>query len=333
MLTVLLVGAGLLFVSACGDGGASGGNLVIYTSLNQDFVGPILERFEEETGINVEVVMAGTGELTARIRAEAGNPQSDIMWSGGMPTIAPNADLFATYSTVNEPYFYDSFRNVEGNLTRFTFVCYVLIVNTEFIGDIPVRGYADLLNPELRGRIAITDPATSSSAFSHLVNKLYAMGNGNPDSDEAWEFVEAFVDNLDGIMLGSSSAVIRGVAEGEYWVGLTFEEGPMPFVAAGAPMELVHMTEGVLFSPDGVNIVIDAPNMENAQTFVDFVTGYEIQTLIQENLFRRSIRTDVVSEAGGLRAMTDINAIEADLDRILTSRDVWLDRFREIWER
>ena len=46
--------------------------------------------------INVEIVNAGTGELTQRIAAEAENPQGDVLWGGGADTLAGFPDLFRT---------------------------------------------------------------------------------------------------------------------------------------------------------------------------------------------------------------------------------------------
>lgn len=41
----------------------------------------------------------------------------------------------------------------------------VFIVNTDLAGDIEINGFADLLNPALKGKIAAGDPVNSSSAF------------------------------------------------------------------------------------------------------------------------------------------------------------------------
>lgn len=83
-----------------------------------------------------------------------------------------------------------------------------------------------LCNPaELKGKIAFGDPVNSSSAFQSLLAMLYGMGkDGDPLSDEAWAYVDQFIANLDGKMANSSSQVYKGVAEGEYVVGLTWED-------------------------------------------------------------------------------------------------------------
>ena len=204
------------------------------------------------------------------------------------------------------------------------------MINTDLIGDIPVRGYADLLNPALKGRIAMTDPAASGSAFEHLVNKLYAMGNGDPEA--GWGFVEALMENVDGVMLGSSSAVVRGVVEGEYLVAMTFEEGPMPYIVEGAPVEMLYMEEGVIFNPGGVYIIKNTKNKDIAQLFVDYVTNHDAQKLMEESLHRRSVRADVVTD-GLLLPLSQIKVIYDDAAYVAANRDAWLDKFRDIRTR
>jgi len=54
--------------------------------VDQVYAGPVLKRFEVQTGINVlpvyDVEAAKTTGLANRIIAEAGNPQADVYWSG-----------------------------------------------------------------------------------------------------------------------------------------------------------------------------------------------------------------------------------------------------------
>ena len=57
------------------------------------------------------------------------------------------------------------------------------MINTDLIGDIKITGYEDLLQPELKGKIAFADPTKSSSSYEHLVNMLYAMGSDDSNGD------------------------------------------------------------------------------------------------------------------------------------------------------
>ena len=58
-----------------------GKSLVLYSSMTENDLNGLIETFNEMyPDCEVEVVNGSAGELTARITAEAGNPQGDIMW-------------------------------------------------------------------------------------------------------------------------------------------------------------------------------------------------------------------------------------------------------------
>ena len=302
--------------------------LVIYCPHPLEFINPIVSEFEERTGTRVYVKTGGTGELLRMVEQQE-EPRCDIFWGGSLSTTIPKAELFSPYTSVNEGMVQPEFRNRQGNMTRFTDIPSVLMVNTNLIGDIPVEGYQDLLRPELKGKIAMCDPATSSSAYEHLINMLYAMGEGDPEA--GWDYVRAFCENLDGKLLGGSSQVYRGVAEGRFAVGLTFEEGAAHYVAAGGPVKLVYMKEGVVSTPDCVCIVKGSRHMEQAREFVDFVTGKDAQTVISGSLDRRSVRIDV-EEPDYLPDKSQIHMIQADASVVWENKKQWLERFAEIFE-
>ena len=71
------------------------GNLVVYSPHDADPLNAGIAMFQAAyPNINVEVIAAGTGELTQRIAAEAENPQGDVLWGGGADTLAGFPDLF-----------------------------------------------------------------------------------------------------------------------------------------------------------------------------------------------------------------------------------------------
>jgi len=309
----------------------AGTTLVIYSTFTTDFAQPFIDMFEQRTGVRIEIIFAGTGPTLARIRAEAANPQADLKWGGGLFTVLPESHLFEEFVSINEPYMLPGMENTEGTVTRIIGSARLLMINTDLAGDIEIKGYACLLNPALRGRIATTDPSASASSFNHLVNQLYAMGAGN-NPHLGWDYMDAFVRNLNGVMLPGSSAVHMGVANGEFIVGLTYEEAPFPYIEAGAPVRVVYIDEGVVGTSTGVAIIRGARNRAAAQAFINFVTSYEAQAMMERDLFRRPSRVDVPS-TGALLANSEIRWIPADTQYILSNRDAWLDRFWEIWMR
>ena len=302
--------------------------VVIYCPHPLVFIEPIVKKFEAATGIQTEVVAAGTGELLKRVEAESANPLGDVMWGGTLTVLDPSKKFFEVYRSPEEAAFVEEAKVPDGKITGFTLVPSVIMVNTKLIGNIKVEGYQDLLNPALKGKIAFADPSKSSSSFEHIVNMLYAMGKGDPE--KGWTYVESFAKNLGGKLLSGSSAVYKGVADGEYTVGLTFEEGAATYVKSKAPVKIVYMKEGVISKADGSAIIKGAKNMDNAKKFIDFLSGKEAQTLIAQQLNRRSVRKDVAT-AEGLAPMSSINLIQDNEDLVAKNKRPWLEKFKDIY--
>ena len=307
----------------------NGASLVIYTQHPTEFVTPIIREYEARTGVEVEVVRGGSGELLERIRDEGEAPTADVLWGGSLYTVKPYAELFEDYQTENEPYVQEQFRNAEGNLTRFTDVPSVIMVNTDLLGNRTIEGYEDLLNPEFYGKIAFADPNRSSSSLEQLINMLYAC---REDGEEwGWKYVEALCRQLNGQLLSSSSAVYNGVANGEFVVGLTFEEAAAGLMDEGRHVAIIYMREGVVSTPDGVYLVKNAPDKEQAREFLDFVTGYDAQYMIATQLNRRSVRTDIPA-ISKLLPKKEIIMLQPDPLQIEVNRNEWLVQFNRIWK-
>lgn len=195
IIALVLVASSLV---GCGGGKSSGSDkLVVYSPNSEDIINSIIPKFEKETGIKVELISAGTGELIKRIESEKANPYGDVMFGGSRSQFVTNKDLFEDYVSVNDKDLEEDHKNTSGYMTSYISDGSCLLVNTDLVGDIKIEGYADLLNPALKGKIASADPASSSSAFAQLTNMLLAMG-GDYTSDAGWDYVSALVKNLDG---------------------------------------------------------------------------------------------------------------------------------------
>ncbi len=163
--------------AASADAGSKdGGKLVVYSPNSEGLMNATVPLFEEKTGIDVEVIQAGTGELIKRIQSEKADPYGDLMFGGSWSTVYGNKDLWEPYVSANDANVMDAYKNTCGFITGNVLDGSCIIINKNLIGDIKIEGYADLLNPALKGKIATADPANSSSAFAQLTNMLKAMG-------------------------------------------------------------------------------------------------------------------------------------------------------------
>ena len=318
----------MVSIFSCSKKEENTNSLVIYTPATRFFIDRLVEDFKQKNpDINVEIIIAGTAEIIKRIDAEKNDPLGDIFFAANENILKYNSNLFEEYVSTNADNIYDDYRSKEKYITGFMLSPSVLIVNTNLIKDIKIEGYADLLNPALKGKIAFNDPTTSSSSFEQLVNMLYAMGNGNPDN--GWEYVQKLYANLDGKLLSSSSAVYKGVADSEYAVGLTFESAAANYIHTGSPIEVVYMKEGVLTKAHSIAIIKNAKHLENAKRFVDYVTSYDAQKIINDELFTRAIIKNLEGSQI-LIPLEQINDIKEDEEKVDSNKDAWLEKFKNI---
>ena len=277
--------------------------LVIYSARNERLNNIVIPAFEAKTGIKVEMITGSSGEVLQRVKSEVetGNVTVDIHWAADETMLSANRDLFEVYVSTENDAMMPQFQNDGTNCFNSAYAePNVMIVNTDMLKElgIEVNGYADLIQPELKGKILSADPANSSSAFPCLIGMLYGMGNGDPMSAEAWDFIDKFLVNLDGKIASSSSQVYNGVANGEYAVGLSYEDPCVELQAKGEqPVKVVYAVEGTIFPGQSVQIIKGAPHMENAKKFVDFVLSEESQTAVAAELNLRPLRAGVPTNA------------------------------------
>jgi len=293
---VLLLASGLLFANGTSESksATSDNSLTVYTPDSESLVNAVVPNFEKDTGIKVNVITAGTGELEKRIQSEKNNPLGDVFWGSDPTMLAPMEDLFTKYVSPENVNMEDAHKNTSGYFSPSVADGTVILVNTNVIGDIKVEGFEDLLNPALKGKIAFCDPTNSSSAFEQLINMLYDMEeNNDPTSQQAWDYVDKFIANLDGKMANSSGTVHKSVADGEYPVGLSWEDPCVQYVKNGAPVKVIYPKEGAIFTEQSIQILKNCKHEANAKKFVDYVLSEKIQDIFGTQLTNRPLRKNV----------------------------------------
>ncbi|GED50063.1 iron ABC transporter substrate-binding protein [Carnobacterium maltaromaticum] len=331
VLTVALVG-----LSACGSGEKTKGaskkeenTLIVYSPNSEDIVNTLIPMFEKETGIKVELVSAGTGELLKRISSEKENPYADVMFGGLNKSKLTNEDLFEKYTSKNDKDMIEGHQNIAGVLTPYITDGSNILINTDLIGDIKIEGYEDLLNAQLKGKIAAADPASSSSGFAQLTNMLLAMG-GDYESDKGWDYVGSLIKNLDGKVANGSGAVHKGVADGEFVVGLTYEDPSASYIRDGAPVKIVYPKEGAVYLDAALAIIKDAKHKENAEKFIDFMTSKEAQDIFGEELTNRPLRKDAAL-GNHMVPMKDIKILTEDEDYVQKNKDKIVNQYTDLF--
>jgi len=314
------------------DGKVAGSTLVVYTPNEQGMLENLIPVFEEKSGAKVQVITAGTGELYQRVRSEASKPQGDVLFGGGAAQANTNIDLWDKYISPEDGAMVDAGKNTTGFYTPYQADGSNLLVNTDAAeaAKVTIAGYADLLKPELKGKIAFGDPTASSSAFAQLTNMLKSVG-GDYESAAGWDYVGKLVTQLNGITISSSSQIAKDVAAGEYVVGLTYEPLSLNFVKSGAPVKIVYPSEGAAFLPATIQVIKGGPNQPAAKAFIDFIISEEGQKIIAEKTAGRPVRNGIVKP--GLPALSEIKTVQEDGDYVAKHRGEIVAKFKKVLEK
>lgn len=301
------------------------GSLVVYSPHDADPLQAGLALFEKAyPDIKVEIIAAGTGELLQRVAAESENPLADVLWGGGADSLAAFKPYFQPYVSANDDVIADAFKDSEDLWIGESPLPMVLFYNKTLVSeeDAP-KTWQDLLNPKWKGQIAYASPAKSGSAYTQLCTMILA--EGGPEGG-GWDFVEKFYQNLDGKVQDSSGNCHKLVATGEYAIGVTIEKSAVLY-ADNPDVAFVYPQQNSAV-PDGVAIIKNCPNLDNAKLFVDFVTGLECQTDQNVNWKRRPVRSDLAPV--GLAPLSDIDLTDYNFDWAATEKEAIIEKWQEI---
>ena len=317
---VMLAAAVLaLSLSSCKkqDGAAKGGKasgvLNVYTTVSDLQYNAIMGAFQAKyPNIKINYTQAGAGECKTRIQAEAGNPQADIMFGGLVyADTLTYGQYFENYVCVNDKLMPTEFKNATGVLTYHDAQIPCLWVNDALEKEkgVSIKGFADLLDPRLKGIVVSADPTGSSSAWNSLQCILTDFGGW--DNDAAWDYIDKLMDNV--VITSGSSAVYRGVYNGEYAVGLTYEPACVQMLSEGAQgVHIVYPAEGVTSIAFGSAIIKGCTNLDNAKLFMDFLESDECQAIYLECGARPATASKLSATNKYIVDLSSINYREAD---------------------
>ena len=278
------------------------GKLIVYSPNSQGELDAIRPGFlAKYPKVDLQITSMGTGDVLTKVDAEKDNPTIDIMW-GGM-----NYEKWYTHQGLWENYISPNEANikVESATAKFQndgegyFTSYGLsgntafIINTEVLAECglevsDITGYQSLVDnmDKLKGKVLSGDPVKSSSAWQELVAMIYHYGKGqnskfdNLDMDAAWNYVKQFIEVIDGSVQSSSSAVYKLVVQGEYAIGVTYEDPALQQMKDEVEnIVMIYPEEANNWTPCAAAIVKGSANLDNAKRFIDFLISEEGQKL------------------------------------------------------
>jgi iron(III) transport system substrate-binding protein len=321
--------AAAAFVAALGSAGgvAAQQRVVIYSSNDATLNKLVATEFTKATGIQADVVSAGSGVVIKRIETERERPQGDIVWGISRSLLQSNVQYFDSYASQNKDAIPAEFRDPQDRWIGTNLHLLVVLQNTKSVPEAEgPKSWEDLLAAKWKGNVAFTDPANSGSAYSNITMLVDLWGGGNA----GWDKVAKLIGNAR--MLNRSSLVFQGVGNGEYGLGVSLEYAGYLWLSNGAPVKVIYPSDGTIVQMEGVAIIKNGPNTSGARQFVDYVNRKDVREMILKETFRRPARQDLdlPNLPGKMPKLTDVKLVTYDEEGWTARRGETMDRIKDV---
>jgi iron(III) transport system substrate-binding protein len=312
------------------DFSAGTGDFTLYSGRNETLVGPLIERYAEETGVSVDTRYGGTGELAATILEEGEDTPASLFFSQDAGALGLLADegRFGTLPSELLDLVEERFRDPEGRWVGVTGRARVLAYNTDSVAadDLPAS-VRDLTDPAWAGRVGWAPENASFQAFITAFRLT--------DGDEAVRsWLEAMVANGTVNFGDSNSAIVQAIGNGEIDAGLVNhyyvyavgreagEDFPVAnhFFAGGDPGSLINVA--------GIGLIEGADDADAALAFADYLLSDEAQEYFATETFEYPL-IEGVAAPEGLVPLSEIEHPEIELGDLADLRGT-LDLLSEV---
>lgn len=256
----------------------------VYSYRQPELTAPLFEAFTDKTGIDVNVVFLESG-LTERLKAEGSRSPADLIFTVDISRLSEAVDAGVTQAvdsaalTENIPEIYRDPDNHWFGLTSRARVAYA---SKDRVADGEVTTYEDLASEQWRDRIC-----TRSGTNSYNVALTAAViEHHGQEGAKAW--LEGVKANLARKPQGNDRAQVKAIWAGEcdiaigntYYMGLMLGDPEQKAWADSVRIVFPAFEDGgTHVNISGVAMTAAAPNRDNAQKLMEFLSSAEGQTL------------------------------------------------------
>lgn len=278
---------GMIVLAACGGDAepAEPQTLVVYSGRSESLVDPIIARFEQETGIDVEVRYGDTAQLAAALGEEGAQSAADVFWAqdAGALGAVHAAGLLASLPDSILQAVPARFRSNAGTWVAVSGRARTLAYSSARVDTTALpQSVFDLTDPQYEGRVGWAPTNGSFQAFVTAMRKM--------EGDERTrEWLEGMKAN-GAKSYPKNSAIVQAIADGEVDFGLPnhyylyrfkSEDAQFPveqtFFAPGDPGDLVNVA--------GVGVLQNGDAQAPALRFISFLLSPSAQEYFTSETF------------------------------------------------
>jgi len=273
----------------------------VYSHRHYDSDKVLFKKFEEKTGIKVNIVTAKAEELVSKIKIEGANTPADILITSDIGNLyeAKEEQLLqpidSTILNTNIPSHLKDQNNEWFGLTK---RARIFVYNPEKVSPEQLGSYLDLANASFKGKL-LTRSSSNSYNKSLLASIIAHHGE-----EKALSFAKGLVDNFARAPKGNDRDQIKAVASGEgdiaivntYYLGIMLNSNDPKDVEIAKSVKVFfpsQKAEGTHINISGAGVIKYAKNKENAIKLIEFLSSTEAQTLFAEANYEYPVNKEV----------------------------------------
>jgi iron(III) transport system substrate-binding protein len=284
--------------TAAGTDAAVGGDgaVTLYSGRTEELVSPLIERFEQASGVDVEVRYGSSPEMAATLLTEGSDSPADLFYAQDPASLGSVAELMVPLPESILSMVSAAFRDPAGLWVGVTVRSRVLAFNPELVpeDELPAS-YKDLVDPEWAGRIGI---APTNGSFIAFVSAMILT-----EGEEATlEWLQGLAAN-DPITYDGNSPIAAAVDAGDVDVGLInhyylLQLGAERGGTTGQNHFFREADAGSLIMPSGISMLATARNPAGATELIAFLLSSESQAHFAETNFEYPVVAGAPAPAG-----------------------------------
>ena len=276
----------------------------VYTSRHYDSDDALYEEFTDETGIEVNIISGKGSALLQRLKVEGKNSPADIFFTvdAGNLWKVQKEGLFQ--SIQSKKVLTEVPENLRGPNDEWTAIAKrarVIFYNPENVSDELVENfnYEDLADQKWNKRVVIR---SSNNMYNQsLVASL--IENIGEEATEKW--AKKLVGNFARKPQGNDRSQIIAVANGEadlavansYYIGIMLSgSAGQEQLEAAKKVKMIFPNQenrGAHINISGAGILKNAPNKDNANSFIEFLISKRVQKYMIDKSYEYSVLNDV----------------------------------------
>ncbi len=302
--------------------------LTVYSGRGDTFAQPLIDRFEEETGIEVEVRYGGTAEMAVLLLEEGDASPADVFWAQDPGALGAVGDLFAPLPDDVIASIPTQLRDNDGRWAAASARARTLVYSPERVEDAELpASIADLAGEDYRGRVGWAP--TNGSFQAHLTALRVLLGE---EETKAW--LEAMIAN-DTQVYSNNGSQLQAIADGEIDFALVNHYYLLRNKASDPafPVEQTLFEEGDagnLLMAAGAGVLASSDNQEAAQQFVAYLLSEESQSYFAQDNLEYAV-TEGADNSGIEPSIEDVIAASPELDlNDIDDLEGTLDLLREV---